>query len=132
VAAHAEVKRDYGDVLLMKYVLAELALDLRARLHVFSSHGRTHSRTSVLQGSQLWRLLTVIFTCAQNPQPIANFLLAGIPFFKARPGAVLCPVVCPNVLVHLREIQTHLVASLQWWPLRGRTLACTAEHAVPS
>lgn len=50
-------KRAYGEVLLLKYVLGELLVDTRARLKVFAAHAPSASRSSLLQNSQLWRLL---------------------------------------------------------------------------
>jgi hypothetical protein len=62
-AVHAEVKRDIGEVLMMKYIVAELICDVRARLQVFHAHEAGLACSSVLQSSQLWRLITACSCC---------------------------------------------------------------------
>lgn len=59
VVCSVERKRHYGEALALKYILGQLLVDLRARLRVFSAHKDSLQRSSVLQSSQLWRLLTV-------------------------------------------------------------------------
>ncbi len=59
-ACDADRKRAFGEALLLKFLVGELMKDTRARLHVFSKHEPSHSRSSLLQNSLLWRLLKAV------------------------------------------------------------------------
>ncbi|CAL8469358.1 g8899 [Coccomyxa elongata] len=74
-------KRAYGEVLLLKYVLGELLVDARARLRVFAAYAPSASRSSLLQNSQLWRLLKSDMNC-----PLKDMVTMLVELTGNRPG----------------------------------------------
>lgn len=59
--------------------------DARARLHVFSKHEASHSRSSLLQNSLLWRLLKAVRLCLHLT---AKSCVCGVDL--ARAGVLVC------------------------------------------